>query len=145
MPHCDPVIDTDRVELKRYAARSSDDLFDAATELLQVNMAGDDIDIRVDDSDERLVEVFIAQTGRFEQCPVGRSFITFFDAIGAHAIFSAENKKTGLLFGQPRYTQGLAICQALELSKLISLGCPSRNGALNPKNENQEDNQNNSK
>ena len=81
MPHRDPVIHPDGVELKRNAACLADRFFDQPAEGLQVDVAGDDINIGIDDCDERLVHVFIADTGCLQQGAVWCSFDDSFHLI----------------------------------------------------------------
>ena len=57
MSHDDAVVDADRVELERDTARLANRLLDDASEFLQVHVTRHDIDVRVADGDERLVEV----------------------------------------------------------------------------------------
>jgi len=57
VPHDDAIVHADRVELERHAAGLADGVFHHASELLQVHVAGHDVDVRVAHGHERLVEV----------------------------------------------------------------------------------------
>ncbi|MPN06145.1 hypothetical protein SDC9_153401 [bioreactor metagenome] len=66
MPHGDAVIHTDGIELKRHSAGSPHGFFDLFSEALQMNMAGNDIHIRIHDGDKWLLHIRIADTGGLE-------------------------------------------------------------------------------
>ena len=57
-------------------------------DLLQVDVAGHDVDVGVGDGDERLVEVLLAadHARAPEQSPVGRSLETLLDLVGTHGL-----------------------------------------------------------
>ena len=84
--HGDAVVDADGVELEGHAAGRAHGLLDDASDLLQVDVAGDDVGVGVADGDERLVEVGLGldDAGAAEQGAVGRAFKAFLDLIGTH-------------------------------------------------------------
>ena len=86
MPHRDAVVDADGVELERNSAGLAYRLLHHATELLQVNVAGNDVDVRVAHRDERLVEITAVAdlTGRAQQTAVRCALEPFLDGVGAH-------------------------------------------------------------
>ena len=85
MPHRDAVVDADRVELERNPARLADRVLDDLAEGLQVDVPRDQIDVRVADANERLVEVGVARDlpGRAEQAPVRRPRDARLDGVAA--------------------------------------------------------------
>ena len=66
MTHGNPIVNANGVELKGDAPSLSHRFFDQATKILQVDMTGDNIHVRVDDGDEGLGEIFVFDTGGFE-------------------------------------------------------------------------------
>jgi hypothetical protein len=60
--HHDAVVHADGVELERHTTRRAYGILHHATEFLQVNVARNDVHVRVADGDERLVPV----VGRFD-------------------------------------------------------------------------------
>ena len=82
--HGDAVVHADGVELERHAARLAHGLLDQLAEFLQVGVAGDDIDVGVDDGDEGLAHVGIGDADRFEQGAVGSARITVFNLMRTH-------------------------------------------------------------
>src|SRR5262249_50089866 len=85
--HHNAVVHTDRVELERYAAGLAHRLLDDPTELLQVDVAGDDVDVGVADRDERLVEVGLVAdlAGGAQQAAVRRAVESTLDRVGTHS------------------------------------------------------------
>jgi len=65
--HGNAVIDADGVELEGDTARFPDGLLDERPELLEMDMAGDDVDVAVADGDEGLGHVLIADAGCLQQ------------------------------------------------------------------------------
>ncbi len=57
--HDNPIIYANGVELKRDPASRPNGFLDDASKLLQMNMAGDDVDIRIGNTNEGLVHVGI--------------------------------------------------------------------------------------
>ena len=84
VPHCDTVIHTDGVELKRYTAALSDLLLDDRGIFVQKKMSGNNFDKGVGDADKRFVEIFIFESRRAKEASVGCSLIPFFDLITSH-------------------------------------------------------------
>ena len=70
MAHGDAVIHADGVEFKGNPAGGADGFFDQLAKFLQVDVAGDDIDIGVDDGDEGFSHIGIGYADRLEQCAV---------------------------------------------------------------------------
>ena len=82
MPHSDAVINANRVELKRHTARGPDSLFYEFAKGLQVDMTRYYINIRITNSDKRLVEIiFSDHTGCTQQSPVWCSLKAKLDLI----------------------------------------------------------------
>ncbi len=73
MAHGNAVIHADGVEFEGNASCGANGFFDQLTKLLQVHVPRDDIDVRIDDSDKRLMHIRVGDTGRLEQGPVGCS------------------------------------------------------------------------
>jgi hypothetical protein len=63
MAHGDAVIDRDRVELLGDAARRLDLARDELAEILEVDMAGDELGEAVGDGDDRLAEIAVLHAG----------------------------------------------------------------------------------
>lgn len=72
MPHCYSVIHTNRVKLERDAASHADFLLYDRTELLKMNVAGYQVDVRITDTDKWFFEICVGQngTGRPQQTSV---------------------------------------------------------------------------
>lgn len=64
MTHGDAVVHRDGVELARYAARRPNRLGHNLADVLQMNMAGYELRVRVRDGDDRLTEIGVGHTGR---------------------------------------------------------------------------------
>ena len=77
--HGDAVVDADRVEDERHAARLADALLDELADLVQVDVAGNDVDVAVADGDERLAEIVVAHAGGAEQAAVGGTGVAQLD------------------------------------------------------------------
>src|SRR5258705_7894879 len=86
MAHSDPVADPDGVDLERNSARLAHCLLHHSAELLQVNMTGNDVHVRVAHRDERLLEVVAAPdlSGGAQQAAMRRALETLLDGVGAH-------------------------------------------------------------
>jgi hypothetical protein len=86
LAHRDAVVDADGVELEGDAAGGADRLLDRSADLLEVGVAGDDVDVAVDDRDERLAEVALVldHAGRAQERPVGRFLEAALDDVGTH-------------------------------------------------------------
>ena len=82
--HGDAVVDADRVEQERHAARRADALLDVVADRLKMDVAGDDVDVAVADGDERLVPVALADAGGAEQAAVGGAGVAPLDRVGTH-------------------------------------------------------------
>ena len=61
MPHRDPVVDGDRVELARHAAGRLDGFGDDLADRLQMGVAGDELGVGVGDRDDRLLADVLAR------------------------------------------------------------------------------------
>ena len=85
--HHDAVVHTDRVELERHAAGLAHRILHHAAEGLKVHVTGHDIDVRVADRDERLVEVALVPdlARRAQQGAVRGSVASSFDGVRSHA------------------------------------------------------------
>lgn len=82
--HRDAIVDADGVEQERHAAgRAYSVLYDDA-ELIEVNMAGDDVDVAVGNGDKRLAKIFFLHACRAQQAAMRRPLHAFLDRIGAH-------------------------------------------------------------
>jgi len=81
MPHGDTVVDADGIELKRDAAGRAHRRFHLAAELLEVDMARNQVDIGVADADEGFFHVRIGQAGGLEQAAVWRAVDALFNAV----------------------------------------------------------------
>ena len=90
--HGDAVVHADRVEDKRHAARLADALLDELADLVQVDVAGDDVDVAVADGDERLAEIVILQAGGAEQASMGGPGVAQLDNVGSHERKSFEER-----------------------------------------------------
>ena len=82
--HGDAVVDADGVEDERHAARLADALLDELADLVQVDVAGDDVDVAVADGDERLVEIVVAHAGGAQQAAMGGPGVAQLDDVGSH-------------------------------------------------------------
>ncbi len=82
--HGDAVVHADRVEDERHAARLADALLDELADLVQVDVAGNDVDVAVADGDERLAEIVVGHAGGAEQAAVGGAGVAQFDNVGSH-------------------------------------------------------------
>jgi hypothetical protein len=73
--HHDAVVDADGIEFERDSAGGADGFFYDAAEFLEMDVAGDDVDVRIAHGDERLVEVprLAHLPGRAQQAPMRRS------------------------------------------------------------------------
>src|SRR5579859_4759238 len=87
MPHHNTIIHPDGIELEGDAAGCANCLLDDAPEFLQVDMAGDDIDVGVADRDKRLIEVGLVAdlAGGTEQAAVWRALKPALDRVGTHS------------------------------------------------------------
>ncbi len=61
--HRDAVVDGDRVELAGHAAGGADRLGDDLADVLEVDVAGHELGVRVGDRDDRLAEVAVGHAG----------------------------------------------------------------------------------
>ncbi len=91
--HGDAVVDADRVEHERHAAGLAHALLDVLPDLVQVDVAGDDVDVAVADGDERLAEVVLADAGGAEQASMGGSGVAQLDSVGSHKTGSGNGEK----------------------------------------------------
>ena len=82
--HGDAVVDADGVEDERHAAGLADRLLDELADLVEVDMAGDDVDVGIGDGDKRFFPIGLLDAGRPEEAAVGRALIAAFDGIGSH-------------------------------------------------------------
>jgi len=87
VPHRNPVVDADGVELKRYPARFADRFFDDTAVFLEEKVPRDNVDVRIRHPDERFVEVLVFEPRRTEETPVGGFVKSSFDRIAAHRDF----------------------------------------------------------
>ena len=92
VPHRDPIIDADRIEQKRHAPRRPDALLDVVSDLLQMDVPGNDVDVAVADRDERLVPVPLADARRPQEAPVGGAGVAFLDGVGSHGEFGRRRR-----------------------------------------------------
>jgi hypothetical protein len=67
MPHGDAVVDGDGVELAGDGARGCDLVGDQLAQVLEVDVAGNELRERVGDGDDRLAEVTVGHAGRTPQ------------------------------------------------------------------------------
>ena len=86
--HGDAVVDADRVEDERHAARLADALLDVLADLVQVDVAGNDVRVAVANGDERLAEIAVGHAGGPEQAAMGGSGVAQFDSVGSHGSIS---------------------------------------------------------
>ncbi len=87
VPHRDPVVDADGVELEGDGAGGPDGRLHQGAELAEVDVAGDDVDVGVDDRDERLVPVVLADDSRgAQQAPVRRPLDSLLDLVRSHRV-----------------------------------------------------------
>lgn len=84
MAHDDTVIHADGVELEGNAAGGADGLLDDPPKLLQMHMAGNDVNVGVGHPDEGLGHIGVREAAGLEQGAMGRTFKTLLDDIGAH-------------------------------------------------------------
>ena len=82
--HGDAVVDADRVEDERHAAGLADALLDELADLVQVDVAGNDVRVAVADGDERLAEIVVAHAGGAEQASMGGAGVAQLDHVGSH-------------------------------------------------------------
>ena len=96
VPHDDPVVHADRVELERDAARGADRVLDDFAERLEVDVPRDDVHVRVADGDERAVPLAVLHlTRRAEQAPVRRALNTALDRVRTHGVDGKGEKQNG--------------------------------------------------
>ncbi len=62
----------------------ADALLDELADLVEMDVAGDDVDVAVADGDERLAEIVVGHAGGAEQAAVRSAGIAQFDNVGAH-------------------------------------------------------------
>ena len=84
--HREAVAHADGVELERHAAGLADGVGDELADLAQVVVAGDDLDERVADGDERLAEVLLLESVGVEEGAVGGAFEALLDGVGVHGV-----------------------------------------------------------
>ena len=100
--HGDAVVDADGVEDERHAARLADALLDELADLVEVDVAGDDVDVAVADGDERFVEIVVRQSGGAEQASMGGAGVAQLDHVGSHEWKSfAEQGIARILYCRP--------------------------------------------
>ena len=71
LAHGDAIADADGVEFERDATGLADGFPDQSADLVQMGVAGDDFDKRVDDRNERLVKVLVGEVAR----PLGTGLV----------------------------------------------------------------------
>ena len=62
----------------------ADALLDELADLVQVDVAGNDVDVAVADGDERLAEIVVPHAGGAEQAAVGGPGVAQFDSVRSH-------------------------------------------------------------
>ena len=84
--HGDAVVDADGIELEWNSARLTHRVLHHSAELLQVNVAGNDVHVGVAHGDERLVEITALANlpGGTQQTAVRRALESLLDGVGAH-------------------------------------------------------------
>ena len=86
MTHGDTVADADGREFNRRTASSGNAEFDGFGNIAQVDMAGNDFIKGITDTDQRLLQIFIAIAHSVEQRTMGGSGNALFNNITAHGI-----------------------------------------------------------
>ncbi len=81
MPHNDAIIHAYSIEFKRNTACRPNIFLDDAPELLQMHMAGNDINIGVRHTDEGLIHVTVRDPASLQEGTMRGPFKTFFDHI----------------------------------------------------------------
>ncbi|MNE38791.1 hypothetical protein D3C80_1327030 [compost metagenome] len=81
MSHRNTVIDTDCIKFERYAACFANRFFNKLSEFLQVDVARDNVNIRVANRDKRLVEILFLNACGTQQATVRCAVEAFFDHI----------------------------------------------------------------
>ena len=97
--HDDAVVDANRIELEGDAAGVANRVLDDASELLQVHMARNDVDVRVADGDEGLVEIARRPdlAGGAQEAAVWRALEAALDGVRAHAHATCIRKRRSLM------------------------------------------------
>jgi hypothetical protein len=86
-PHDDPVVHPDRVELERDPAGFADGFLDHLAERLEVDVARDDVDVRVADGDEGPVPLTVLDlAGGAEEAPMWRALDAALDRVRTHEV-----------------------------------------------------------
>ena len=87
VPHDDPVVDADRVELERDAAGLADRVLHHLPERLQMDVARDDVHVRVADGHERPIPLAVLHlAGGAKQAPVWRALYAALDGVRTHGV-----------------------------------------------------------
>ena len=84
VPHGDAVVHADGVEDEGHAAGPADALLDVLPDLVQVDVAGNDVHVAVADGDEGLFEIAVPQTGGAEEASMGGTGVAQLDRVGSH-------------------------------------------------------------
>ena len=86
MPHGNTVAQCDSGELESDATRGRNTDLDLFRDLTEMDVAGVDLVERVHDADQRLLQIFVRQTGRFQQGSLRRADHAVFDLRTAHSV-----------------------------------------------------------
>ena len=84
VPHRNAVIDADGVEDERHSSRLAHALLDQLADLVEMNVAGNDIDVAVADGDKRLAKIVLAHADGTEEASMGGSGVAQLDNVGSH-------------------------------------------------------------
>src|SRR5262249_19280880 len=94
--HGDAVVHPDRVEQERDTPGRPYALLDEVAHHLEVDVAGDDVDVAVADRDERLIPVALADPGGPEQAAMGRAGVAALDRVGTHGRSGSHSQSKGM-------------------------------------------------
>ena len=82
--HGNAVVDADGVEDERRPAGLADALLDELADLVQMDVAGNDVHVAIADGDERLLEIVVAKAGGAEEASMGGTGVAQFNDVGTH-------------------------------------------------------------
>ena len=84
VPHGDAVIHADRVEQERHSSGRPDTFLDVVAHGLEMDVAGNDVDVAVANRDEGLIPISLTDASGTEQTSMGGAGIASLDRVGTH-------------------------------------------------------------
>ncbi len=86
VPHGDPIADADDVELQGDAASQADASFDGLGDLVQVDMARDELVVGIGNADDRTLQLLWRQSQGVQQAPVWSALESSLHLITVHVV-----------------------------------------------------------